>query len=51
MQNKKTLLHETKSIIFIIEIYLASSVYMGDDKQKFHGRQCSAPLPRMATEK
>ena len=51
VQYQKALLHETKSILFIIENYFVSGIYMGDEKQKFHGRQCSAPLPRMATEK
>ena len=50
MQYQNTLLHETEPIIVVIENYLLSGVYMGVDKQKFLGRQCSAPLPRMATE-
>lgn len=50
MQHQNTLLHETESIIFVIENYLVSGVYMGVDKQKFLGRQCRVPLPRTATE-
>jgi hypothetical protein len=50
MQYQKTLLHETESIIFVIKNYSVSGVYMGVDKQKFLGWQCSAPLPRMGAE-
>jgi len=50
MQYQKTLLRGTESIIFIIENYLVSGVYVGVEKQKFLGRQCCLPLPRMATE-